>query len=1157
MMDRNLVLSILRGQVSRRQFLKMTGVGVAAGTSFLSGCGDDDHHPTTGGGLGGPDPTQLQWSLSLPGDLNDTPLFAGGTIIVPIKSASIEADEIYSFDVQTQALRWSQGVDGDDQSTPLLRNGTLFMRDTDHLHAVDFATGDPLWHSTYTIRQELAFAGGNLVFPTDDGRIVAVDVQGNQVWARPVAGSGVSSSSSAVVSGSVVMVIFGDTVFAVSALTGALLWTQVTGDNTQRSLSIGNGNVYFRVGGFLRALDIVTGQQRWQWPPAASAAALASPWYYNGALYVYDLGGRFSAVQPDVGTTLWQLGLPGQGELLFDLPVYFEDGVAYFAFTNGAESMLYAVDLPSQGQQIVSFSPAGVNEIVGVETGICYFSDTYTTIGAVDLTDGVRQFFCESELMVEDYAAAASGPGYQPSTTSFRTHLQLFDPNKNPRAGASVKVWASEAMTIASGGKTYPIDPMTSVWLQADSFGELSLVSTADSITSPALYLWGNFMDVGEAMVVYPDHDTLGRLSTLQESDLSASKSYDGSAMLPSTYTAKQTSDLAAMIRNTVGGTAQAMEATRQMHLAASPGAADGYLAFPKSSPNILFQPMAGSSDRMYMPGELTQWVAEFDTAGGVTFTPGAGLADVEGIAKAFDDFVNDVVKGARKVARVVWNWAENAAQTIYDDLGNAYQFVVGAVEHAAAVVAGALKTVVGDIKKAVQWLSYLFDWSDILSIHTQISNLVMSRFDGLKTWVGAQITNDIAAVHTFFQGLESSIDNSFAEALSAIGGGTLQAQQKNGNNPQTLYGAGGGKSYVKSRWLFEKVKSNSAQAMIAFPSDPGDSFLTAIEKLVSDINTRIETDSAFASIPDDLKNVFSDFSKLATDPSEFATQSIEDIFDLVRDIVVALIQLLDAIVESLLDVLQDLIDATIAVVTQPIQIPIISELYSHLTGGATLSLIDLCSLVVAVPTTIIQKALASTASGNVVGAISLTDNIGFICAGAFYAVLDAFNDGLDIGVVGKSFYLGFGILLEGLSFPVDIAQNLTGDYLFYAATVTPLILAAVDIHYARKAAENENEDEEDPAVAVWSKVAPSIGLVYGLAMLGASIGLAVTNANYRGKDYLLMVQNIFTFLPYPFKPLSLGPEPAKAALGIIDGVCDITAVILSVVLGGVCEGTC
>lgn len=1156
MMDRNLVLSILRGQVSRRQFLKMTGVAVAAGTPLLSGCGDDDHHhPTTGGGLGGPDPTQLLWSISLDGPLNDTPLFANGTIVVPIKSDSGDLAELYSFDVQTQALRWSQDLDGDDQSTPLLRNGTLFMRDTDHLHAVDFATGNPLWHSTYTIRQELAFAGGNLVFPTSDGRIVAVDLQGNQVWSTPVAGSGVSSSSSAVVSGSVVMVIFGDTVFAVSASTGALLWTQVTGDNTQRSLSIGNGNVYFRVGGFLRALDIVTGQQRWQWPPAASAAALASPWYYNGALYVYDTGGRFSAVQPDLGTTLWQLGLSGQGKILFDFPVYFEDGVAYFGFINAAaEATLYAVDLPSQGEQIVSFSPGGDAEIVGVETGISYFCTGSGGIAAVDLTDGVRQYFCESELIVEDYEASTGGTGYKPSTTSFRTHLQLFDANKNPRAGASIKVWASEAMTIESGGKTYPVAPMTSVWLQADSLGELSLVSTADSITSPALYLWGNFMDAGEAMVVYPDHDTLGRLSTLQESDLSASKSYDGSAMLPSTYTAKQTSDLATMIRNTVGGTAQAMEATRQMHLAASPAAAAGYLAFPESSPNILFQPMAGSSNRTYVPGEVTQWVAEFDTAGGVTFTPGPAVADVEGIAKAFDDFVNDVVKGARKVARVVWNWAENAAQTIYDDLGNAYKFVVSAVEHAAAVVAGALKTVVGDIKKAVQWLSYLFDWSDILSIHTQISNLVMSRFNGLKAWLDAQVANDVTAVHTFFQGLETSIEDSFAQALAAIGGGTLQSKQVKGNNPQTFYSAGGGKSYTKSRWLFEKVKSNAAQATVAFPSDPSDSFLTAIEKLVSDIGAKIEGDSAFTSIPDDVKSVFADFSKLVTDPSAFATQSIEDIFDLVKDIVVALLQLVDAIVEGILEVLKDLIAAAIDVVTQTIHIPIVSELYAQLTGGSMLSVLDLCSLIIAVPTTLVQKALAATTEGNVVGAISLTDNIAFIAAASFYAVMDALNDGLDFGegfdtvtVVFKSFYLGFGVLLEGLGFPTDIATNQTGDYLFYAATVTPLILAAVDIHYARKGS----------SPAAWDKGAPFIGLTYGLAMLGASIGLAVTNAHYRGKNYLLMIQNIFTFLPYPFKPLSLGPTPAKVALALIDGVCDLTAAGLAVSQSGACEGAC
>jgi hypothetical protein len=80
---------------------------------------------------------------------------------------------------------------------------------------------------------------------------------------------------------------------------------------------------------------------------------------------------------------------------------------------------------------------------------------------AIDLANLVHQFFAESELMVEDYNTSTG----KPSTTSYRTHIQLFDPNKNPRLLKSVKVWASDTMTITSGGKTYVIDTNKSAWL--------------------------------------------------------------------------------------------------------------------------------------------------------------------------------------------------------------------------------------------------------------------------------------------------------------------------------------------------------------------------------------------------------------------------------------------------------------------------------------------------------------------------------------------------------------------------------------------------------------------------------------------------------------------------------------------------------------------
>ncbi len=84
----------------------------------------------------------------------------------------------------------------------------------------------------------------------------------------------------------------------------------------------------------------------------------------------------------------------------------------------------------------------------------------------------------------------------------------------------------------------------------------------------------------------------------------------------------------------------------------------------------------------------------------------------------------------------------------------------------------------------------------------------------------------------------------------------------------------------------------------------------------------------------------------------------------------------------------------------------------------------------------------------------------------------------------------------------------------------------------------------------VWDNVTPFINTFYGLAMLGLSLSLGVTLKQFQGTDYLLMIQNIFSFIPFIFKPLGIGDEdatPNKLALGIIDGVCDLTVLGLAV----------
>ncbi len=1139
--------------ISRRKMIQMMGIGTA-GAAFLPSLLKNVRAQSTK--LGASPPSAI-WEYTVPSSYNlyGNPIMTNGTVIISAQGTSTGGDPIgvlYSIDTQTKEVRWSYNFQ-EFLYDPLLVNGVLYMgSDRGTFFAIDASTGKILWQKSYqVIREQPTLAGDKIIFATTDGRIIALDLEGNQLWAYvtfPTVNP--DSVSTLAISGGAVMVIVESVLFAIDLQTGSPRWFYQIGTNAAGQLSIGNGNAYFASSdNYLYAVEVASGNLKWRLP--VHAGNVSSPVYYNAAVYAGDSNGRFYAVNPDTGTVLWQTGVQGN---LSDFTITIEDGIAYFVSVLENGSKIYALDLPSKGQEIVSYDPSGFAVIIGVETGVCYYQagpGDLNRIGAVNLAGLIHQFFAESELMVEDYDTSTEVA--KPSTTSYRTHIQLFDPNKNPRLLKSVKVWSSDAMTITSGGKTYDIDTNKTAWLMTDAAGELSIVSTAESFTSPALYLWGNFMELNEAIVIYPDHDTLNKLSTVKGQDLTSAKTYDGTPLLPATFTGADA--LASVISNTIGAPAAALAATRQQ-FATPPNVnprkyprlrftQNTYIAYPGSSTNLLYQKVAGSTDRTYVAGNVKQWHATFGADGSVTYNTGlpAGyLLQSFRLSNPFRDFFNNVVKGTEKVAQVVFNAAGIVIHTIANGLKNAYAFTVNTVEQAAQVLAGIFKTVVGDIKKAVEWLSYVFDWDDILANKELIKTQALAGFTKIGTIVDNLFDKEIDNVHAFFTNLKKTVKTDIATVDTWIGGSSLQSKQINGNNPQSIYGMHGAKSYTKSRWLMSKFKENASQATIGTAgTDIGNPIQAAVATFYNKVKAILEDpNNGVTTFSDDLKNVFSDLGNLVTNPSEFVEKSFSDILIVIEDIVLILLTVADLVVEDLLELLKAVFDSLIGMVTQTIDIPFISGLYKKISG-APLSVLDLFCLMVAIPGTIIVNAANTTVNGIQSSAedstllLAVTVVLSGVAYAAFDGPLDVFPD---IPYQVKYAPLSLSILLQSLSLP-DVIDSSSADFkLFYAAQTFPILMTGLDIVLSGVGV----------GKVLFNKEAPFANQAYGLGMLIASVNLAVRNeCGFRGRNYITMTQNIFTFLPYAFKPLGLAGDgtPANIALGVIDVTCDLTAAFL------------
>jgi outer membrane protein assembly factor BamB len=1110
------------------------------------------------------------------------------------------ASAVSAVDIQTAEKLWTR--DNNDPefldtifglfATP---TAVFFASFSGHIWCVEPGTGHVRWKvpgavATRDTGAGFAVAGNTVVHATLD-QLIALDVTtGEQQWAAdfPGASSSVAVSTPVIATGAVVVVV-DTTVHAFSLAGGSKRWEASVGTVTKQP-AVAPGAICIPEGAtsasstaksHIRALDLTSGEVRWRVPSGGGSGVFSAPTYYNGSLYYADSRGSLHALDAETGATQWSTSL--QGDLSVG-DVVAESGILYLVGDRTSGSTIYAVDIASQGGQVVSYNPpVQTARVVGVESGQCYWTKTGTSLGvrlgAVNLAEALQSFFAESQLMVEDYVSSTNASGYQGSGTSWRSHLQLLDPSGTPRARTSIRVWSSEATTVVSEGVSHAVGPDSPAWLSTDASGELGLTVSANdpttsdhALTCPALYLWGNFMDAGEAMVLYPDHDTYVSLSTVQGSTLSGASDYSGSSLLPG-YSSSDSEHLASTIRNTIGGTGESLGATQTAALTAKPGkrkakgtpphakssptspgvgvnagAAVSYIAFPDSTTNLVYQKTIGPTDRAYVPGPVDTWTADFATDGTVTFTADP-LIDLElepselgSIFSDIKDFVKHVVHDGEKIEKMTWKAVKGAYQYIKTAAGNVFKLVIDTVEKAASVVAGIFATIVKDLVKVVEALSYLFDWGDIVSVHDQLSAKVSSGFDDLKDWVGGISRTPI---DDWFQTVENGIEAAFDDVRNALSGTTVQSSKSGNGNPQAFYNHAGAKSYTQTRWFTDKVKQNIAKS----PAAPTGSVAGApdlgelVTGLISELGQALETD--FGNLPGDLKAVFASLCDLVKDPASAGAAAFSSILGLVEDTVLDTLRFADSVIDIAIEVLADLVDAFIALLTQTIPIPVLSDLYK-IVAKRELTLLDLVCLVVAIPTTIIQKAIAAAETGaaeepTAPGAVVLDENLAYIGALAFYAVMDPFNDMFDS--TGASFPALSGsvsaldAVILALSFPTDLATNTGGEYAFWGIQVIPIVLNAVAL-----------ATKDNPAFEEFPYVSVPVLEFYGLFMTGLSVYLGATDAQFRGKDDLAMIQNIAMSVPYLFKFFLLAGAETQGWIPLvtIDVVCDVASLGLA-----------
>ena len=111
-----------------------------------------------------------------------------------------------------------------------------------------------------------------------------------------------------------------------------------------------------------------------------------------------------------------------------------------------------------------------------------------------------------------------------PSRARYQTHVTIVDDQKAPQPNEPVKIWADAPTTLMIDGLSFDVGPGDTQYAAARTGADGSLViasgyAKSDGSDTPDMYaaplrIWAGFIDTYERVVVYPDHEFHGRVTT-------------------------------------------------------------------------------------------------------------------------------------------------------------------------------------------------------------------------------------------------------------------------------------------------------------------------------------------------------------------------------------------------------------------------------------------------------------------------------------------------------------------------------------------------------------------------------------------------------------------------------------------------------------------
>ncbi|KAM7182742.1 hypothetical protein V8F33_014056 [Rhypophila sp. PSN 637] len=341
-----------------------------------------------------------------------------------------------------------------------------------------------------------------------------------------------------------------------------------------------------------------------------------------------------------------------------------------------------------------------------------------------------------------------------------------------------------------------------------------------------------------------------------------------------------------------------------------------------------------------------------------------ARLKDPNGpIEMFFADLARWIVTAVEDVADVIVNEVKEGIQVVVHFAEGAFSALIDTIEDAWSAVVSVFKWIGAEFEKIFQWLAFIFDWKEMVKVHT-----------GLSDAIRASVTAFSGEIH----GFKKSLDDIMTQARNKIqknpfGGATNSLQGSvTSNRPNPSVNGTDINSDPRTSWVSDQMNNANNANVTASKSKSLSSSSSALETI------RLVSPRAAGAPPND-GSMFADaFATMGH--NILAASHADQLGDIGKsasgqgatgDVMWGLVEamgstILDALqtgFDGAFPLVEELIQDALSALTSEISIPVLSALYKDLVGSAP-SVLDISCLCIGIVTTISYNIVRS-ADGN------------------------------------------------------------------------------------------------------------------------------------------------------------------------------------------------